>query len=661
MNSNNQSNQPIPKSIASLQALGWRMLEQSYVLFTRLWTPVQLVLAGIGLTLAIYYGIELRRSLFQSQSGVAMALAAKVEPTRSTAQGITAVLFSNVKEEWTKPEYLNIIEVTAILQDIEKKVLELTKAQNAVRGEVPGEQIPSANVKTRSVPKSMIPPASELIGRLNLKVENSGSTASWQTAITSKRKESFMVVPATSLRRQTLNEAPLVPGVQSQLAETLAYNPEILFDLHLESEIEPIMQRLDHAGGERLTVVQTYFITESGTFLIRAPGAKDQGEYYGRDFQPYNQYMDRPYFWGAVDIRQRRLTPFDYGTKPYLDLGGNGFIVTFSKRFDLPNQRVGVLCVDAKLPDYVTNEIQDHLKSLGARVSDFYWSEKRGIEPGGAGPLPKEFAWFDVQLNKSREARSEVLGSIVTEPTNAPPTESTNETKGVVRFTVPVTSHEDEEGKRKTRLLWVEFNSVDILNALTRNLILFTAGIILVIAVTSSLFRDYTVLKREMSKVLKNMSKVMKNAPTPFVWLDEKNEFVDVNNSMLALFGYENIEGLRKDFPQFRGLVTAPTQMTYDEILENSAAGQDTGEYEIDVITKDGEVLHVRAHGERIPYPTLWRRGLPHRFGIFVEVIEGVPTIDSESARSKQSSTKVLKLRAEGLRHKTLKEERARS
>ena len=453
------------------------------------------------------------------------------------------------------------------------------------------------------------------------------------------------MVPATSLRRQTLNEAPLVPSVPSQLVAALEYNPEILFDLHLVSEIEPIMRRLDHASGERLTVVQMYFITESGTFLIRAPGVKDQGQYYGKDFLPYNQYMDRPYFWGAVDIKQKRLTPFDYGTKPYLDLGGNGFVVTFSKKFDLPNQRVGVLCVDAKLPDYITNEIQNHLKSLGARVSDFYWSEK-GIEPGEAGPLPKEFAWFDTQINKSREARSEVLGSIVTEPTKVSLTDSNSETDGVVRFTVPVTSHEDGEGNRKTRLLWVEFNSADILQALTRNLILFTAGIILVIAVAWSLFWDYTVLKREVSKVLKNISKVMRDAPTPFVWLDEKNEFIDANNSMLALLGYKNIQGLRRDFPQFRGLITAQTQMTYDDILKKSAAGQETGEYEIDVITKDGKVMHTRAHGERIPYPTLWRRGLPHRFGIFVEVMEEVPTVESRSVTARHASTEVRSLRA---------------
>jgi hypothetical protein len=160
---------------------------------------------------------------------------------------------------------------------------------------------------------------------------------------------------------------------------------------------------------------------------------------------------------------------------------------------------------------------------------------------------------------------------------------------------------------------------------------LFTIGIILVIAVTWSLLWDYTVLKREMSNVLEKMTKVMRDASTPFVWLDEKNEFVEMNDSMLNILEHNNIEELRTQSLTFIGLVTQATQQTYKDILEKSGKGQETGEYAIDVITKTGKVLKVRAHGERIPYPTWWRRGLPHRFGIFVEVVESAHPTESES------------------------------
>ena len=315
----------------------------------------------------------------------------------------------------------------------------------------------------------------------------------------------------------------------------------------------------------------------------------------------------------------------------------------------MPNQRVGVLCVDAKLPDYITDDIEKHLRSLGANVSDFYWSEDKGITPGKDGLPPPEFSWFSHEINKSEEARSRVLGTIVTEPVNASPTQTLDESARIVRFTVPVGSDESGEGVKRSRLLWVEFDYAGILNTLTKNLVLFAIGIALVIAVTWSLFLDYTVLKREMSNVLKNMSKVMRDASTPFAWLDEKNEFREVNNRMLEVLGYDNIEDLRRQSPTFRGLVTGKTQPVYDAILASSGAGEPTGEYEIDVIAKTDKVLHVRAHGERIPYPTFWRRGLPHRFGIFVEVIDPTSSRKDMSAKTRDfpASRTVTKLRVE--------------
>jgi hypothetical protein len=46
-----------PNNLGSLEPLGWKVLEQSYVLFTKIWTPVQLLLAAIGVTWAITIGI----------------------------------------------------------------------------------------------------------------------------------------------------------------------------------------------------------------------------------------------------------------------------------------------------------------------------------------------------------------------------------------------------------------------------------------------------------------------------------------------------------------------------------------------------------------------------------------------------------------------------
>ncbi len=612
MSSMNDGNDLLSASAGKLGSAQW-LLKQFYVLFAKLWIPVQLTIAAFGLVIAIYYGVALRQSLLNAHRSVATVFASKVEPTRSAEQGILAFLLSGVNDEWARVDKLNTAELNSILQDINLKVQQETaKASQA------------ASVS-----------AGPIIDKLNLKTSYSGSLSrgeTWQTAIVSQqRKESYVAVPAITLRRRSLNEPPLNPNDRSRLIAALEHNPEILFDLNLAAELEPLMQELDKASGEKLTVIQTYFITESGVFLIRASGVNDQSNYYSNQFRPYTQHIDRPYFWGAVDaVNPIKPTPFDYGTKPYLDLGGNGFVVTFSKKFDLPNHRVGVLCVDAKLPDEVTVEIKTHLQDLGAKVSDFYWKVGTGVEPGNSGQLPQQFSWFDSQLRKI-SAKSDVMGRITTEPIG-PSQHSVGKGGQVVRFTVPVWSGEYESGVKETKFLLVEFDPDGILRMLTKNLALFTGGIIVVIAVTFSLFWDYTRLKREMSNVLEKMANVMRNASTPFVWLDEKNEFIKVNKSMLTVLGYKNLDELKRHSPTFRGLLTDDSQDIYEGILDTSSAGGETGEYEISIITKSGTVLNVRAHGERIPYPTWWRRGLPHRFGIFVEVTQSTNSPQAEPA-----------------------------
>lgn len=614
------------KQAGGLTSVAWRVVEMLYGQFTRLWTPAQFLLAVGGLVIALFFGRELLHSLLISQNGVAKALEAQPEPTRSDNPGILAILLSHLKDDWSDPKKLNVEEVKAVLDEA-----------NATVSAVAGSGTSQAGIVKVSEE------VSKVANDLNLITESMGKDERWQTAVTSMRKKSFVMVPAIEFQDNKPGEPPLDLNTRTGMEQALRSNHEILFDLRLASALEPTMGKMERASSKLLTVVQTYLITESGVFMILAPGVKDHGQYYRGEFRPYTQYKDRMYFWRALDNSQRKITPspFDYASKPYLDLGGNGLVVTFSKKLTLPNKRVGVLCVDAKLPDYVTKEIEENLESLGAEVSDFYWSagkrEDSGkltpgtVEPGERGLPPKGFEWFTEALNKSSAARSELLGSIATSPHQETP-QSQGRVADVVRFTVPVGSVEYGEGIKRTRLLWVKFDSASILWTLTMNLMLFSGGIVLMLVVTWNLFRDYTILKREMSNVLEKMSKVMRDAPTPFVWLDENNEFHAVNRRMLQVLEYENIEELRKQTPTFRGLITDATQATYDAVLASSAAGQETDEYEIEVLTKTGKVLRVRAHGERIPYPTLWRRGIPHRFGIFVEVTDATSVTESEPA-----------------------------
>lgn len=218
-------------------ALSQRLFSQFFVLFSKLWIPVQLALAVAGLVTAIYYGSALRHSLLNAHRSVATIFAAKLEPTRNVDQGILAFVLSGVKDEWTSVDHLNTNELTSILDEVDSTVQK--SADKAARQ-------PALK-------------AGDVVDKLDLEVVQSGSTGprqNWQTAIVSQRKESFMTVPAISLRRKSIDELALeADDSNKSLVALLQHNPEVLFDLELAAELEPVMRKLDYASGDKVTVV----------------------------------------------------------------------------------------------------------------------------------------------------------------------------------------------------------------------------------------------------------------------------------------------------------------------------------------------------------------------------------------------------------------------
>jgi PAS domain-containing protein len=544
---------------------------------------LQVLLALISLTVAIVYGIKLRDRLINSQESMANTLQARLEPTLHPHQEVSAFVLSGL--EVTPSDNKDYSEaLTSLFNRIVTRINETIE-----------------DPKFSDVNKVF-----EFF-----KPEVTGSAPSWYQMVTStKDQNGFLLIPGNSFRNRVPENAQLT---QENLKDFLKSNRDVISDLTVISNIAPLLKELDGMPVQSLPIVQQYLISESGVVFIREAMVEDNIGYYTGQFSPATLFMDRPYFREAVR-NPLKYGPFNYRSEPYIDSGGNGVVLTYSRKVDLANHRMGIICVDVKVPGAV-DVITKRLTELGADVGEFYWVTDKGIE----GKLPGDFGWVEAQLyGQDKKQQSKFLGAIAVESDYAS-TQKTKDSSGLIKLTIPIESVALDKGARKTKLLWARINFNRNRQALTHDLIWLSAGIILLVVVSSNIFHDYTVLRREMSSVLKKMSKVMYEASTPFAWLNEKNEFLKVNKSFLKLLGYSNEEDLKSHSPTFRGLITAATQPTYDAILLQSAAGSETGKYEIDMVTKKGGILHVVVHGERIPYPTFWRRRLPHRFGVFLE------------------------------------------
>lgn len=613
------------------------------LLVSRLPLATQLLLASLGLALAIFCGVMLLTKLFNNQDSLARTLPATLVSTAYPHRGVTAFLTANLDEKAESEK--NNTELSVAIGNIaahigklntfdkgwEKRVIQsLNKTVEVERNSEAERNSNDLSVTVRKPADHLKNPKTRrkdwedsLIEYLDLDVRNKPNVPSrdqgltWTQIIHSKHLErlgrpAFLMVPAISLRQTEVGPN----GLKGQLREGLRHNSEILFDFYIASQIQPELDNLGVLPHQPFKIVQAYFISESGVILLRK--LPDSSSY--EDTFPNNTlFMDRLYFWGAINPGEFRQTknnqgPLDYETEPYIDLGGNGVVKTNSKRVELPNGRTGVICVDVVLPN-TQEQIVHRLNELGGIVTVGRYIETPGNAEGPSKVTLEAAAGdsgFDWVKNLSTTPSSRITGAIAFEEDFSPPSEP-----DVVRFTVPMGSN-SPKGATVTNLLLVTFyfqNNKQGISLYTTGLVM---GIGFFIFVMGNLLLQHFFLTKEMNQVLINMSQVMDYATTPFVWLDENNEFKAANLSFLNTVGYDNINDLKNHAPRFKDLVAPESLPTYEEILALSGKGEPTPEYWIKIVTAKHKKISVLAHGERIPYPTLGRKREPHRFGVLL-------------------------------------------
>lgn len=548
--------------------------------------PRVLYLLTVGaLVMAIYCGWEIGQMLFASQDSLERTLKAELVSTAYPHRGVTPFVVAD--HEKTMPADRSYSpQLTQAINDIANEIKATTDHY---------EEFDKEEVVKRFDPK---------VNNIESK-PGPDSNSTWQKAVSSNAlKGAFLMVPGISVRQLKVGTEKLD---DTNVDKVLMDNPEILFDFHIASRIDKKLSALNNVTVQSLTIVQVYFISESGFIFLRSLPINYGDGSYDFKFPRYTFFADRVYFWGAIDphFPKDKDSPFDYHTNPYVDLGGNGIVKTYSRKVLLPNHRVGVICVDALLSKEPVTEIRQRLISLGATVSDASWTIGPTYnQKEGHGDDVPGFHWVGSQLGISEQEQARILGAIAFQD-DYPPDPGDGPPDNVVRFTVPIGSKNVGGGKTTTNLLLVSFDASARKQTIFLYFTGFISGIFVLALATTTLIWHYTVLERSMKGVLDKMSDVMREAATPFARLDGKNRFVDANFSFLKLVDCLNLDELRNHAPTFRQLVTAETQQTYDAILEQSGKGEKTPKYTIDIITKNNEVIRVWAHGSgyHIPAP----------------------------------------------------------
>jgi PAS domain-containing protein len=463
----------------------------------------------------------------------------------------------------------------------------------------------------------------------------------------------FLFVPTPILRtRHALTDLTLASNAGKLRKVLEASDAEILHDIDLTAATAPFLKTLltepvispfiDLAPSAQ--PIQVFVISMHGVTRIWKQ-TKDLKQYYERQFSPTTYFPSRPYFWPAVantalhklkpgSGSQVRIADFFYVTPPYLDLGGNGIVVTLARPLLVHGMTQAVVCMDVSVqPQYqVKTTLTNRVLALGGKAVLVRCPTASGEciptagPPGSLSPddvaaaqLTREVTGF-IQL-KSRDERSLALGNMqvldgtvehqvyTAAVSGARRSDSFNSiTSTEMHVSVPLESDLDGSDflvfsldlpAYQSRTRWIIAGAV--------------ALIMLLIVIVVARFYRARVREADFRNAFEQVDEVMSLDPTPYVRLDEKDHIVASNWPFRALVGYSE-EALR--LVKFRDLCSPEFAKTYDKVQKQRMRGERVEPYTIEIRRDDQRFEKRRIVSEAVPAA---REGaLPDTFGILL-------------------------------------------
>jgi hypothetical protein len=434
----------------------------------------------------------------------------------------------------------------------------------------------------------------------------------------------------------------------TELKEDIALTGFIANNLHKLTStpiVEPKSQRLRDLL--KNTPAQVYIITKNGINRIFNNQLKDPELYYGTQFPATTFFPSRPYFWPTFlnedtedDVKHKhfgdRIVPtgvektvgkYFYVTRPYLDLAGNGIVITLTRGLYIGGTLQAVLCFD--LP-YVTagNNVYEILKKGVQRYegqivpvvctttpeTEIKCSKDDVVDrspvSSSESALLNEIEQYIRARSIPRE-RSEIAGNLQVLPT-ASNTDS-------MHISVPIAAEiSDKQQKAKLALINIDFIRYKKITAFFAGASSFSFAVMIILL--TYLWGATVRSKKEYQEAFSQVAKVMYRSPTPYVRLDSHDRIVDCSLSFCGKLGYPpNANSVKQIRNQTFGSLCADEESIdqYETVQRSRAAGERVKPYPLKLRGKDDLIVPVIVSSAAVPSPS---RGLfPETFGIILD------------------------------------------
>jgi hypothetical protein len=426
------------------------------------------------------------------------------------------------------------------------------------------------------------------------------------------------------------------------LKNDICSSGQVAHEMHAFTEIT-ILDKFSLAEAAQYIDInprQTYLISRTGLNRIFLRSPKGTEAYYASQFRATTFFPSRPYFWPAfhpdfvvTDTSQpittpRRAATFFSITQPYMDLGGNGIVVTLSKGFRLPDRTEFALCFD--LAFEADAGLQNSLKQSVDRFDGHLTEVTCRLNDNSSTCLPnhpgRQESSDDIELREAltkalRDAVKEgqqdrVFGNILV----LPPLRAA-ERQNVVLASIPVGKVSIDKEDKAADFLVVQFDffkyrRVTTIWALTAAIACFLAVSVL------GFFLTRTILaSREFEQALQRITFVMEEAPTPFVWLDNTDQVLFANNAFWTL-----IDRKKTDRFTLQSLLTPASVGNYNVAQEHRTSGQPVQPYSVTIVRPDNTEIPVRIRSMDVPSLRRHKGTLPETFGILLDATVATAT-----------------------------------
>jgi PAS domain-containing protein len=457
-------------------------------------------------------------------------------------------------------------------------------------------------------------------------------------------------VPAKPEQRKPLSEDEigrdefLIRDVEltRYLADELqAFTTESIAELPKNDELK------DFISGQP---TQVYLVTKNGINRIFNDQLHQPMPYYEKQFPATTFFPSRPYFWPAFENNHSgesfkpqvmRLGEYFHVSRPYMDLGGNGIIITLSRGLVINGVVQAALCFDLKFTsiDGIDKSLESSIAALGGssvKVTCQMSEQTKAVCPsddaskdanaGGRAPDAKlDRTQKDLKRNvesyihdhKIPSQRAEIAGNIQVIKNDA----KSNE----IQISIPVGETDYKEGEQTTTLLLVSLNLVRYKRV--TSLIAAAGGISFgaMIVLLTYFWGRTAHVGRDYEEAFRKVARVMYRSPTPYVRLDANDRICDCSVSFCELLGYptdeESIKNSMEEIKQktFESLCAdKESRAEYQKVQESRKLGEKVEPYPLRLKHRDGTTIApVRVRSAVVP--STERGKMPETFGILIE------------------------------------------